>query len=163
MTLEERYNNAASNTYVGKVRTTQAADYGAKSGVDFMDAGAKPLGTADSIQSNFQRRTSDDVTVVQGGDDTKTYGAGELKGVSRWYGRALNYAFTDPAAIANGITNSQWTTFKAKRVGTKDAWTDNPTFHRWTPKEVFSASTSLSELARTRATGKRPTPSTSRV
>lgn len=156
MTLEERYNAAAANTYVGRVRTTQAADYGANPGVDFMDAGAKPLGASDSIQSNFQRRKSDDAKVVQGGSETNNYDAGELKGISRWYGRALNYAFTDPMAIANGIKDSQWTTFKSKRVNTRDAWKDSPIFHRWTPTVEFRTSTSLSEFAKTRATGKKP-------
>jgi hypothetical protein len=37
MTLEERYNAAPSTTYVGKVRSLQAAEAGAREGVNFMD------------------------------------------------------------------------------------------------------------------------------
>jgi hypothetical protein len=118
-----------------------------------MDAGAGK-GGVDSMQSNFQRRKSEDKVVTQGTD--KTYTAGELKGSSRWYGRALNYAFTDPASATTGINISQWTAHKSMRG--KDRWSDNVlNFHRWTPNAKFQTSAGLSAIAKTRATGKRPT------
>ena len=159
MNLEQRYEAATGNSYVARVKATQVASVGVRQGVDFMDAGA-PKGTAaDSMQSNFQRRASEDKVVTQGGDDTKTYAANQLKGSSRWFGRALNYAFTDPSSATSGLVSSQWTLYKSLRVGTKDAWTDNPNgFRRWTPATTFNISATLSELAKTRATGKRAAP-----
>lgn len=155
MTLEERYNTAAANTYAYRVRTTQAADVGSTNGVDFMDAGARTRTTGDTFQSNFKRRTENDKTFVQGGENTNNYNQSEIKGLSRWYGRALNYAFTDPRAPGNSIQNSVWTTYKSVRPDTKDSWTDNPSyFHRWTPSTKFNLSSTLSSLAKTRATGK---------
>jgi hypothetical protein len=153
MDLKTRYESAAASTYVGKVRTTQEADVGVGRGVDFMDAGAGK-GNPDNMQSNFQRRAADNTTVTQGTDTT--YSATDLKGSSRWYGKALNYAFTDPNSATTGITVSQWNSFKNKRTGTKDTWTDNTYFHRWTPSAQFKASETLSALAKTRATGKAP-------
>ena len=160
MNLEQRYNAAPETTYVGRVKTTQVASVGVGKGVDFMDAGARAGGTVDQMQSNFERRREGDVTVVQGGSETATYGASDRKGLSRWYGRALNYAFTDPRASNNYIQDSVWTTYKSMRVGTRDSWSDNTTnFHRWTPSTKFNRATVLSELAKTRATSKSaPTP-----
>ena len=158
MDLKTRYENAPDTTYAGRVRTTQAADVGAGSGVNFMDAGyASPGGaTADTMQSNFQRRASEDKTYTRGAETTVL--AGELKGASRWYGRALNFAFTDPSSTSTGLTNSQYTSFKSIRPNTKDVWADNPSFfHRWKPSAEFRSS--LSGLAQTRATGKKPSTS----
>jgi hypothetical protein len=160
MNLEQRYNTAPENSYVGRVRTKQAADVGVGIGVNFMDAGyASPGGaTADTMQSNFQRRASEDKNFTRGAETT--IAAGELKGASRWYGRALNFAFTNPGSTSTGLTNSQYTSFKGMRTGTKDAWVDNPSFfHRWNPSTEFR--NSLTGLAQTRATGRRPATSTS--
>jgi hypothetical protein len=158
MTLEQRYRAAPATSYVGRVKTEQAlpATADPQKGVDFMDAGFGK-GGADSMQSNFQRRKSEDKVVTQGTDTT--YTPDELKGSSRWYGRALNYAFTNPASTTTGITISQWTAHKSVRPGTKDSWSDNVSnFHRWTPTAKFEASAGLSALAKTRATGKKPAP-----
>ena len=155
MTLEERYNNAAPTTTAGRVRDTQEAGVGAVKGVNFMD-GSVRSNTTDSLQSNFERRASDDTTVVQSAATT-TYDAGERKGLSRWFGRALNYAFIDPKAPGNYLQNSAHTTFKSFRVGTKDAWSDNPGyFHRYTPTVTgkFAVSDTLSADAKIRATPK---------
>jgi hypothetical protein len=159
MTLEERYNAASENTYVGRVRTTQAAITTAGPGVDFMDAGSggRP---PDSLQSNFQRRAAENITVIQGGSETATYEQTELKGLSRWFGRALNYAFTDPNAPKSHIKTSVWNTFKSLRPDTRDRWGTGSDaqlyFHRWTPTTGFNSSSSLSSLAKSRATGKGP-------
>ncbi len=154
MTLEERYNTAAPTTTAGRVRTTQAADVGAKTGVDLMDAGARASTTADQFQSNFERRASNDKTVVQS-KETVEYAPAERKGLSRWFGRALNYAFTDPKAPGNYIQDSMWTSFKSIKPETNDVWKDNPTnFHRWTPAVKFSADPKLSQFAKTKAVAK---------
>lgn len=160
MTLEERYNAATEATYVGRVKATQEASVGVGRGVDFMDAGAaKAMITApDTMQANFQRRASNDTTVTPVGDTTNTYTAGELKGTSRWYGRALNYAFSNPSSTSTGLVYSQWNLYKNFRTDTRDTWRDNTTFHRWTPTTKFNLNDKLSALAKTRATGKRPTP-----
>ena len=156
MTLEERYNNAAPTTTAGRVRTTQEAGVGAVKGVNFMDGSVRSNAT-DSLQSNFERRASDDKTVVQGGTETATYDAGDRKGLSRWFGRALNYAFTDPKAAGNYLQDSVYTTFKSFRTGTRDAWSDNAGyFHRYTPSATgkFAVSSTLSADAKVRATPK---------
>lgn len=157
MNLEERYNSGDGKyPYVARVKSTQEASVGVRTGVDFMDAGARSATAVDQFQSNFQRRAERDTTVVQGGNETVTYGASQLKGISRWFGRALNYAFTDPKASGNHIQDSQWTSFKNPR-NNRDTWTDNNNvFHRWTPEVKFNASDKLSQFAKNNATGKKP-------
>lgn len=151
MTLEQRYNTAPATTYAGKVRTLQAADYGAKKGVDFMDAGTRS-GTQDTFQSNFQRNASDTKIFTQGKSETSNYAPSERKGLSRWYGRALNYAFTNPEAAGNSLQFSLHTTYKNFRGGTRDIWSGFSTFHRWTPQTKFV--TSLSTFSSSRAQSK---------
>jgi hypothetical protein len=156
MDLKTRYETAPETTYAGRVRTGQAADVGVGAGVNFMDAGyASPGGaTADTMQSNFQRRASEDKIFTRGTETT--IAAGDLKGATRWYGRALNFAFTNPSSTSTGLTNSQYTSFKGIRPGTKDVWADNPSFfHRWKPSAEFRSS--LTGLTQTRATGRKPT------
>jgi hypothetical protein len=64
MTLEERYNQAAETTYVGKVRAQQAADAGARGGVNFMDGDGRgswsqgQTPAVDQVQTEFSRNAA---------------------------------------------------------------------------------------------------------
>jgi hypothetical protein len=153
MTLEQRYAAAASNTNAGRAKAnTDVVQNRSGPGVNFMDAGAR-IGITDTLQSNFQQEKTNTTEFVQGTDTT--IAAGERKGLSRWYGRALNYAFTDPNATASSIKDSVWKTYKGMRTLTRDSWTDNSTnFHRWTPTVKFAISDTLSSFAKIRATPK---------
>jgi hypothetical protein len=153
MTLEERYKNAAANTNAGRAKAnTDLVQDSSGPGVNFMDAGAR-IGSTDTMQSNFQQEKAKTTEFVQGTDTV--IAANERKGLSRWYGRALNYAFTDPNATASSIKDSAWKTYKSMRTDTLDAWKDNPTnFHRWTPTAKFAISATLSSFAKVRAAAK---------
>jgi hypothetical protein len=73
MTLEERYNQAAESTYVGKVSAQQAADAGARGGVNFMDGDGRgtwaPGQTPppDVVQNEFKRGAAGDFRYGGGG------------------------------------------------------------------------------------------------
>lgn len=73
MTLEERYNQAAESTYVGKVRSQQAADAGDRGGVNFMDGDARGSFQAgqspppDVVQNEFKRGSAGDYRYGGGG------------------------------------------------------------------------------------------------
>lgn len=153
MTLEQRYAAAAVNTNAGRAKAnTDVVQNRSGTGVNFMDAGAR-VGTTDTLQSNFQQEKTKTTEFVQGTDTT--IAANDRKGLSRWYGRALNYAFTDPNATASSIKDSVWKTYKSMRTDTLDAWKDNPTnFHRWTPTVKFAISDTLSAFAKVRAAPK---------
>lgn len=80
MTLEERYNAAGTNTYVGRVKTSQAADAGAIDGVNFMNGegftGKPPAN--DQVQTEFKRNAAGAFKYGGGGKVPGTYS------LSRW-------------------------------------------------------------------------------
>lgn len=138
--LEERYNGAAADSYVGRVRTRQAADSTVPNGVDFMDGQPKQNNTGDDkyqteIKRNKAGTFKNGDTGNRGklpGTDGSTTG---LTGLTRWTGDALNIAFTKAGA---GL-ESRWNQFKAFKSAQTVKWTD-PTdnraytnYHRYTP------------------------------
>lgn len=153
MSLLEKYNGAtAGNAFLS--RTTQVSDTNIKNGVNFMDAGVRNT-TTDQFQTEFKRNAPGTKTWTPGIDTD--YAASDQKGLSRWYGRALNYAFIDPNATGSSIKDSVWKYFKMirKTEGSKDTWleTGNEYFHRYTPKTNFGST--LTGLAQTRALQKK--------
>lgn len=119
MNLEERYKTAAASTYVGKVRTTQAADAGAIKGVDFMDGMQKASPTAmDQVQDEFTRNVEGAFRYGGGGlapasTNDKSYP------LSRWL----------PAGRDKGdtyFTNNRYTTIS-------DVKNSNKLVHRFSP------------------------------
>lgn len=95
MTLEERYNQAAATTYVGKVRAMQAADAGAINGVNFMNGegftGRPPA--PDQVQTEFKRNAEGDFKYGGGGKipaatNNRSYP------LSRWLTKGIDKADT---------------------------------------------------------------------
>lgn len=103
MNLEERYNSAAANTYVGRVKQLQAADAGAREGVNFFDGDARgtwsPDSTAapDQVQKEFTRNAAGDFRYDGGGKVPGTYT------LSRWLQRGVEKGDTY-------LTNNRYTT-----------------------------------------------------
>ena len=91
MGLKEKYLAAGESSYVGKVRSQQAAigtdgndKTGVTRGVDFMDGTPKKSTDADQIQDNFIRNSSGDFLNDGGGKIAGTYA------VSRWLAAGLS-------------------------------------------------------------------------
>lgn len=119
MSLESLYNSAATNTYVGTVRTKQAADKGAgQSMVNYLDGETR--GTErqpDQFQTEFTRNVAG------------AYKTGGAQGVSRnpstslsrWTSKAYDLAFggKGPSSLINGFYNNKFT--------------NNKTIHLYTP------------------------------
>lgn len=128
MTLEERYNSAGVNTYVGRVKSLQAADVGARPGVNFMDGvgRGKNNSAPDEYQTEFKRNAEGDFRYGGGGKtpaatNNKTYP------LSRWLPKALNKAFgaggyflNNRYTILNDVRNSQVKVHKFAPLTDKD-------------------------------------------
>lgn len=116
MTLEERYNAATAETYVGRVKNLQAADRGAGDGVNFMDGDARgiwsPDATAapDQVQSEFTRNAAGDFRYGGGGkvpgsaDNTYALSRWLTKGVEKGDTYLTNNRFTTVNDVRNGGT-----------------------------------------------------------
>jgi hypothetical protein len=108
MTLEERYNAAGNETYVGRVKNLQAADAGAGSGVNFLDGDQRsvwsPGSTAapDQVQTEFTRNNAGDFRYGGGG---KVPGAYTL---SRWLNKGIEKGDTY-------LSNNRFTTVSDPR------------------------------------------------
>ena len=154
MSLLEKYNGATTgNAFISRTKQNGDPKIDRDSIVNFTDAGARTTST-DSFQTEFRRQVPGTKEYTPSADTT-SYDQTTQKGLSRWYGRALNYAFTDPVAPNNYIQDSVWNTYKGIRPSTKESWTDNPQyFHRYTPTVKFEISTTLSALAQKRAASK---------
>lgn len=94
MTLEERYNNAAVSSYVGKVRMMQAAEAGAIKGTNFLDGDGRnswsPGSTPppDVVQDEFNRNKEG---AFRYGGEGKSPAATNDKSypLSRWLARGV--------------------------------------------------------------------------
>jgi hypothetical protein len=150
MTLEERYNAASADTYVGRVRALQAAEAGAGRGVNFFDGDARstwsPDTTAapDQFQEEFTRNNAG--AHRYGGDGKAPGSAANDYSLSRWLDKSLNIAFggvgptTQPTGYWN---NNRFTTVNdVRNAGTL--------VHRFAPVtgKRFDESALLSEMAR---------------
>lgn len=111
MTLEERYNSAGANTYVGRVKDLQAADVGAGRGVNFLDGEPRntwsPDSTAapDQVQTEFTRNAAGDFRYGGGG---KAPGTGTTYSLSRWLAKGTDKGDTY-------LTNNRFTTVNDTR------------------------------------------------
>lgn len=116
MTLEERYNAASANTYVGRVKNSQAADVGGnKPGVNFFDGDPRSVWSPDStaapdqVQNEFTRNAAGDFRYGGGG---KQPGAGTTYDLSRWLAKGVdkgdtylsNNRFTTVSDVRNAST-----------------------------------------------------------
>jgi hypothetical protein len=94
MNLEERYNAASNDTYVGRVKNLQAADVGAGRGVNFFDGDGRtewdPSATAapDEVQNEFTRNDAGDFRYGGGGKSPALTDNGSYP-LSRWLARGL--------------------------------------------------------------------------
>jgi hypothetical protein len=146
MTLEERYNAASADTYVGRVRALQAAEAGATKGVSFFDGNGRdawsPTATPapDEFQDEFTRNEQG---AYRYGGAGKVAGS---EGISRWLDKSLKIAFegegprTQPAGYWG---NNRYTLLNDSRnAGTL--------LHRFAPigGKKFDESAMLSEMAK---------------
>jgi len=112
MTLEERYNNAGADSYVGRVKSLQAADAGAGAGVNFLDGAARntwtPDATAapDQVQKEFTRNAAGDFRYGGGGKVAGTYELSRwlTKGVDKGDTYLTNNKFTTVSDVRNAST-----------------------------------------------------------
>jgi hypothetical protein len=154
MNLEERYNAASENTYVGRVKKLQAAEAGPGPGVNFVDGDPRSVWSPDStaapdqIQTEFTRNASGDFRYGGGGkvpgspDDTYA--------LSRWLTRGLEKAFG-----ADGyFTNNRFTTVN-------DVRNASTVVHKYAPisGKRFDESAILSELSKGKISGSPTGPS----
>lgn len=146
MSLEQMYNDAASNTYVGTVRTRQESGASVTGApiVNFLDGNpTQPYrqgvaGAPDEFQTEFKRnrpnqfKASGAQGVVRG--DTQTY--------TRWSDKAFKIAFDGegPVTLARGFYNNK---FRTDPVS-------NALIHSYTPAEGKRFS-DVNNSARTRA------------
>jgi len=119
MSLESLYNSAAANTYVGTVRTKQAADVGAgRSIVNYMDGEARGREQQpDEFQKEFTRNATG--AFKTGGAQGIARNAGTT--LTRWTAKACELAFggKGPASLISGFYNNRFT--------------NNNTIHLYTP------------------------------
>lgn len=112
MNLEERYNAAGAETYVGRVKTMQAADVGAGAGVNFFDGDARnvwsPESTAapDQVQTEFTRNNAGDYRYGGGGKVAGAYSLSRWlnKGVEKGDTYLTNNRFTTVSDVRNAST-----------------------------------------------------------
>lgn len=116
MSLEELYNDANPNSYVGRVRTKQAADAEVTSGVNFMDGtrrGARP--SPDQFQTEFTRN-SEGSFLTGGAQGVVPSTTDKSYPLSRWTRRALLLAFEKdgPASLQQGYYTNRFRTAYSK-------------------------------------------------
>lgn len=107
MTLEERYNAATNDTYVGRVKSLQAADVGGNNpGVNFLDGDPRNIWSPDStaapdqVQNEFTRNAAGDFRYGGGG---KQPGSGTTYALSRWLSKGVEKGDTY-------LSNNRYTT-----------------------------------------------------
>lgn len=147
MTLEERYNAAGNETYVGRVKNQQAADVGAGAGVNFLDGDGQsrwsPSKTAapDVVQNEFKRNAEGDFLYGGGGKVAGTYA------LSRWLPKGTDKGDTY-------FTNNRFTTVQ-------DVRNASTLIHKYSPLsgKSFEVAGNLSEMAKAKFTGSPSGPS----
>ena len=145
MTLEERYKAATVDSYVGRVKTFQAAATKSDRGVDFMD-GDPRSGTAvapDKYQTEFTRNAPGSFRYGGGG---KTAGA---VGLTRWLPEAFKIAFegSGPVTLSSGYWgNTKFTLLNNLRNA-------NVTVHNYAPIKTKTFTESLSNISRPKVNG----------
>lgn len=145
MTLEERYNAAAANSYVGLVKDKQAADAGDINGVNFVDGdgrGAFKAGQTpppDVVQNEFKRNKEGDFRYGGGGKSPAATNDGSYP-LSRWLARGTEKGDTY-------YVNNRYTTIGDTRNA------PGTLVHKFSGLEgkTFYEAAGLSEFAKNRA------------
>lgn len=152
-TLAQLYTTAGASTYVGKVRTFQAAPIeGAvkERGVNFLDGKPRSRTAADDIfQDEFKRNNPGDYKYGQGkvpGSADAATGTGTL---TRWQPKALNIAFGNGQHphFNNGNLYSKFKLFRSVNYHTWTPPVGNGTgnqFKNWTVLSAFSRNIAIS-------------------
>lgn len=138
MTLEERYNAASDDTYVGRVKSLQAGgETGA--GVNFMDGEGRGSwspgveAAPDVVQKEFTKNAIGDFRYGGGGKVPGTYI------LSRWLDKAINKGDTY-------LTNNKFTTVNdVRNAGT--------VVHKYSGQSGKDISSVLSEISKGKLTG----------
>jgi hypothetical protein len=162
MNLEERYNAAGENTYVGRVRARQSYDAGAGPGVNFLDGDKRtnwsPGSEAapDAFQSEFTRNEPGGFLYGGGGLEPAATNDGSYP-LSRWLDKSLKIAFDGqgPSRLPAGYwRNTRFTTVRDVRNGGTDV-------HNYAPVsgKKFEEAAILSELSKGKITGPASGPS----
>lgn len=150
MTLEERYNAAGATTYVGRVKSLQAAEVGARDGVNFMDGTGRGQGNnaPDEYQTEFKRNAEGDFRYGGGG---KVPGNTDNKySLSRWLPKALDKAF-GPGGY---FLNNRYTTIN-------DVKNSQAKIHKFAPITGKDFTSVLQEMSKGRVLGSSAGPSPS--
>ena len=109
MSLEQLYNDARPNTYVGTVRTRQEASATGASLVNFLDGQPKTRSTqADVFQTEFTRNRPGQY--VAGG--AQGIQRGTTQDYTRWTDKSFKLAFDGegPPTLANGFYTNRFRT-----------------------------------------------------
>jgi len=111
MSLVDLYNNAANGTYVGEVKAKQAADVGAKDGVNFMDGTRRRNPEPDQFQTEF-KRNAEGTYAIGGAQGTVSPSNDKSYVLSRWTSKALKLPFEQdgPASLDKGYYTSKFRT-----------------------------------------------------
>jgi hypothetical protein len=151
-TLEERYNEAGADTYVGRVRTLQSAEAGAGRGVNFFDGiGRNPGNVApDEYQEEFTRNEPGGFRYGGGGLEPGATNDGSYP-LSRWLDKGVEKAFVSGESY---FQNNRYTTIAdVRNGGTK--------VHNYAPVsgKKFDEAAFLSELSKGKISGSPKGPS----
>lgn len=147
-TLEERYNDATNETYVGRVKMLQANEVATR-GVNFLDG--DPVGTwspgrtdsPDKFQNEFIRNKPGDFRYGGGGKVPGTYA------LTRWLDKSLKIAFDGEGPTSRPM--GYW--HDSKFTLLNDMKNSNVQLHNFVPLPNKSFSDSLNPLAKGRVTG----------
>ena len=154
MTLEERYNSAGPDSYVGRVRTLQSAEAGAGPGVNFFDGVNRAQGNSapDEYQEEFTR--NEPGAYLYGGGGLEPGASNDSSyPLSRWLDKGVQKAFEGENSY---FLNSRYTSIGNVRnaPGTR--------VHNYAPLsgKKFDESSILSELSKGKLSGapKGPSP-----
>lgn len=148
-TLEELYNEAAGDSYVGRVRQQQAADAGtADTGTNFFDGVGRDQqnNAPDEYQDEFSRNTAGDYRYGGGGKVPGTEGTT----LSRWLSKGIAKAFGD----VDGNTNeNNYFTSPRFNPNYQDISGELVKVHRYAPLADRDFKSNLADLSRGRVTG----------
>lgn len=134
MSLEDMYNGASSETYVGTVRTRQSPGATGLPLVDFLDGQPRTRDDAgtDEFQTEFTRNAPN-AHVAGGAQGVQRSGP-----LTRWTAKAFNLAFggEGPPALLNGFYEARF-----RRAGAKEV-------HFYTPEGNTFGNTNASAKSR---------------
>lgn len=157
MTLEERYNAAGNESYVGRVKSFQAADAGAIDGVNFLDGKKRTKTLApDEYQTEIKRNAEKSFLYDAPGKNGKVPGSDAdetgVKGLSNWTTSALDFSFKK-----SGTLISLHEKFKGFKSSSPTKWTGQQNYHLWTRDTTWV--NGLQVGAKSRVTGASAGPS----